>query len=303
MIIPMNPYGEYSGGSTAGSIIAQKWFADDKGKVIVAFDRWCRFARSSEKPRLGFFYDSIIGKVTHRFSIDDITDNEGIKRAGYVRDFLPPWRRDLFRKELKPGAPCTWCLIKGIYELKHYANLSHFGKRRIRSFVYSNVCSDLPYIKEKASPEKFIEQRIFSCTVSERNKLTELDLELIIWALIVKKQGEYVDRQFRLSRSAKKLRLDMLLRTNKGEHVVLELKKDVAHKETLNQLRSYMNKVRADHRAEIGLKKLKGIIVANKIHPDLDKAIKCLKTENEEISSAEYGFAFTSKELETALFR
>lgn len=34
IIIPMNPRGDYAGGSTPGSIIAQQWFAEKKGKVF-----------------------------------------------------------------------------------------------------------------------------------------------------------------------------------------------------------------------------------------------------------------------------
>lgn len=293
MIIPMNPRGDFCGGSTPGSIIAQKWFADSKGSVIVSFDKNCKYANSKEKPLLGFFYDTREKKVTHRFSIVDITDDNGIGR--YVEEFLPPWRRELYESR-KSGEQRTWVVIKDISRLSEPKELSYFGIERCRSLVYSIVGSELTCSNESQSQDDFIEDIIFRCAISGI-KFTEDDLELILWAVIVNK-AEYLRRQRSYEDNGKKLRLDMLIRTPKGECVVLEFKRESAGKESLNkQLRPYMDKVKA----EFNLVNLKGIIVARDATPDLREELN--KENNADISFIPYRFAFISKRIEEVLFQ
>jgi len=295
VIIPMNPKGSYSGGSTPGSIIAQKWFADREGKVIISFDRPCRYANSLEKPHLGFFRDTSKGDVTHRFSIIDVTDDWGVTK--YVENsippwsnkFLPPWRRELYddaREE--PIKRRTWMLISNIYELKEPKNLEYFGKKHSQSFVYSTKGLELAYSEEKPDPDRFIDDVIFRCARTHR--LTEDDLELIIWAWLVKNNVEYVERQRKIE--GKSLRLDLLTKF-KGEYVVMELKRDTATMETLvNQLRPYIRGVMN----RFGLTKLRGIIIARDKNPDLEKELS--KAENEDIKFLPYMFSFILGDIE-----
>lgn len=280
IIIPMNPHGRYSGGSTPGSIVAVKWYADKKGGVLISFDRWCKYINSLEKPRLGFFYDSSLGKVTHRFSIVNVTDDNGVKS---VKKYLPPWRKEVY-KARNPGRRRTWMLIKDIFKLKEPKKLSSFGKERAQSFVYSDI-GELEYSKEKESPDDFIDDIIYRCAVSGTDKLAENDLELIVWALMIKNNAEYVERQ-RSEDGGKNIRLDILMKTSKGDYVVMELKRGIAEKKTLrNQLRPYMMRVKR----KLRLTKLKGIIVARGMSNDLEKELS--KTANANISFIPYKFA------------
>jgi len=297
VIIPMNPHGSYSGGSTPGSIIAQKWFADLKGDVTISFDKGCRYVNSPEKPNLGFFYDTSRGKVTHRFSIVDVTDDDGIGK--YVEEFLPPWRQELRETKLKDEEQRTWLVITDIFELKEPKELAYFDKKRCQSFVYSSKGSELTYCEKKLSLDDFIDDIVFRCAVSETDKFTEDSLEWIIWALIVINNAEYVKRQRSYEDDdKKKLRLDILMKTPKGEYVVIELKLERAEKEALhNQLRRYMENVKKESHPA----KLKGIIMARKASPDLVEELK--KPENADISFVPYKFEFSSKWIEKELFQ
>lgn len=295
IIVPMNPHGSYSGGSTPGSIIAQKWFADRKGKVIISFDKGCKYIDSLEKPHLGFFYNSDKGEVTHRFSIIDVTDDRGISK--YVTDFLPPWRQELYETKPEPGKHRTWIVICDIYELNEPKTLDYFGKKNCRSYVYSFKGSELTYSEKSPSPEDFIDEIIYRRARASDDKFTEDDLELIIWALMIKNNAEYIQRQRRYESDGKNLRLDLLTKTSKGEYVVMELKRDTATKETLvNQLRPYMMRVMDD----FGLAKLKGCIVARDASSDLKKELS--KTENDDIEFVSYMFSFKLKENKENLF-
>ncbi len=281
IIIPMNPHESYSGGSTPGSVTAQKWYADEKGGVLISFDRGCKYVDSSEKLRLGFFYDTGLGKITHRFSVVDVTDDKGVKK--YVKDYLPPWRQELYQK--KPEGQRTWMLIKDIFRLSKPMELCFFGIGRAQSFVYSEK-GELRYSEKKESPDDLIDDVIYRCAVSHGDKFTEDDLELIVWALMVKNNAEYLDRQRSYEEGGHNLRLDMLLKTPKGEYFVMELKRGTAQKSILcSQLRPYMNLVKR----KLHLTRLKGIIVARDISNDLEKELS--KPTNGDISFVPYKFA------------
>jgi hypothetical protein len=173
----MNPNKLYAGDRPeAGMIDKQKEWQDKvqkelqdkngkgKGMVIIAFDRPCIYTHEKPKPTLGFFYNTSIkslNKVTHRFSIIDIADDEQI--CNYLKNeksdiwkefYLPPWRRELFEdacksvkellsKGLAPNKKETWMLITDICELKQPQPLAYFGKKRCQSFVYNSKGSEL----------------------------------------------------------------------------------------------------------------------------------------------------------------
>ena len=292
IIIPMNPRGDYSGGSTPGSIIAQQWFAESKGKVIISFDKGCKYSNSLEKPHLGFFRDTNTEErlVTHCFSIIDVTDDWGVIKylegsiAPWNKKFLPPWRQELYEETIaKPRKRRTWMLISDICRLNKPKRLEYFGKKASQSFVYSSVGSELTYSKEKPNPDEFIDDTMFR-SARTPVRFTEDDLELIIWALMVKHNAEYITRQRRIE--GKNLRLDLLTKTLEGEYVVMELKRDIATKETLvDQLRPYMNGIKKDFH----LSKLRGVIVAKNASSDLKKELS--KTENQDIKFVPYMFS------------
>jgi len=290
MIIPMNPKGEFSGGSTSGSIIALQWFANKMGKVIISFDKGCKYLNSPEKPNIGFFYDTVLQKVTHRFSIDDIIDDSKVER---FYEFLPPWRRELFESKPEIGEYRTWIIISSIYALNEAKSLDYFGKKRAQSFVYSTKGPELVYSKKKPSPKEFIDDIIFR-TLRGKIEFTEDDLELIIWALFVNSKSEYVRRQSRIEGN---LRLDLLVKNSKGKFIVLELKRDTATKETLvNQLRPYINGIKTN----FNLKKLNGIIVARDASTDLLTELE--KPENSNIKFLPYSFSLKLGESNDYLF-
>lgn len=277
----MNPHEDYSGGSTPGSIIAQQWFADRKGKVIISFDRGCKYINSSKKPRFGLFYNSVRRKVTHRFSIVDIVGNSGVEK---YKEFLPPWRQELYETKLKVGKNRTWIVISEIRTLDKPKELNYFGKERAQSFIYSSRGAELTYSETSQSPDEFIDDVIFR-TGRGNIKFTEDDLELILWALMVKNKSEYIRRQRRIE--GKNLRLDLLTKTSKGEYLVAELKRDTATKETLDsQLRPYMDGIKND----LGLQRLRGIIIARDESTDLKEELR--KPENKDIKFVPYVFSF-----------
>lgn len=289
IIVPMNPKGTYSGGSTPGSIIAQKWFADDKGKVIISFDRPCTYANSSRKLRLGFFRNTYEGRVTHRFSIADITDDEGIIKfmkdgiSPWHEKFLPPWRKQLFDETCRePGKGRTWMLIYNIFKLVEPKGRDYFGIKPSQSFVYSSAGSELKCSREKQNPNAFIDSTIFG-NMRGNKKFDEDQLELIIWAWLIWNKAEYVDRQRTTGRT---LRLDLLSKFD-DDWMVIELKRDFAEKEVLaEQLRPYMKGCTRKYR----LQKLRGLIVARGASPELEEELS--KPENKDIDFASYSFSF-----------
>jgi hypothetical protein len=297
IIVPMNPRGSYLGGSTAGSIIAVKWFSDQKGRVVISFDNRCKYTNSPERPRVGFFYDTgeCDRKVTHRFSIFDITDDDGVKK--YER-FVPPWRLELFEKTRERSKRRTWLLIGEIYNLDTPKDLKYFTKSRAQSFVYSDRGSELTYAKESTTPDEFIDDIIFHRAISETDKFTEDDLELIVWALIVKNgNARYLERQRVYQARGRRLRIDMVVKDSKGQIVVIELKRDKADSDTLNkQLRPYMKQVMKRYPST----KVRGIIVARDASKDLRAELS--KQKNAGIKFVPYRFTFNSNRIEEALF-
>jgi hypothetical protein len=288
LVVPMNPHGEYSGGGTPGSIISQQWFAEKaEGKVIISFDRGCRYRNSSEKPNLGFFYDCTKKRVTHRFSIIDITDDWNVVKfleenvSPWSKRFLPPWRSELYEEaKTEPTKRRTWMLISDICRLKEPKSLEYFDIKRLRSPVYSSKGSELEYIEEKTDPYRFIDEVIWNAVIGKA-KFREHDLELIVWALMVKHEMEYIARQ----RGKKGYRLDLLTKTPEGEYVVIELKRGKAEKETLVQIRKYMNKSKRDFQ----LSNLKGVIIARDASQDLIKELE--KLENRNVKFASFSFS------------
>ena len=112
-------------------------------------------------------------------------------------------------------------------------------------------------------------------------RFTEDDLELIVWAWLVKNDAEYLERQRKVEGG---LRLDLLTKY-KDEYIVMELKRDTATKDALdNQLRPYMERVMK----RLDLKKLKGMIIAR----DASAELKCEldKTRNKDIAFVPYQF-------------
>lgn len=302
IIIPMNPKGRYSGGGTPGSIIAQQWFAQKRCKVIISFDKACRYSNSSEKPHLGFFRDtsSTAGLVTHRFSIVDVTDDWGAIKfledgiAPWSKNYLPPWRKELYEEtKAEPRKQRTWLLINNIYKLKAPKELDYFGKKPSQSFVYSSVGSELSYSEEKPDPDDFIDDIIFRIMRGDI-RFTEDDLELIIWAWLVKNDAEYVERQRVPEPKSSRIRLDLLTKL-KGEYTVMELKRDRAEREALvNQLGPYMRGIMN----KFNLTKLKGKVIARDQSPDLKRELD--RTEN--IEFVPYTFSFKLKKNEEHLF-
>ncbi len=122
------------------------------GKVNISFDKSCKYIVSPSKPKLGFFYDSSKTEVTHRFSINDITDDRGIGK--YVDKFLPPWRKELYKIKLEAGRQRTWMLINNIFELLRPQKIEYFGKKIARSLVYTDKGAELEYIENTPSPRR-----------------------------------------------------------------------------------------------------------------------------------------------------
>ena len=294
IIIPMNPHGSYSGGSTPGSIIANKWFADRKGAVIISCDQG---RKDGEYPNitLGYFYDSEKHLVTHRFKIDKMTNYAGLSKSD-VEKYLPGWRLDLYKEGSRDRQ--IWLKIRDIFELKKHEPLSSFGRKSCRSYVYPEIHLDLPYKKERTSPDDFIDDIIYRCAVSGIDKLMEADLELILWACIVKSGATYLDRQLSRDTDAEgkeRIRLDIFLKSRKREFIVIELKRDMADLEALDQIQCYIKKMEQEY----GVSGVKGVIMARKTEKKLLSELE----KNADISSEPYKFAFSSEWVKKALLQ
>ena len=278
----MNPKGTYSGGNTSGNILAQKWFADRKGRVIISFDRSCNFSDSTAKPSIGFFRDSKLKKVTHRFDIVDIaSDFEFVdylekQKLPWQKEYLPLWRYDLYNEALsKPIKNRTWFLISKIRRLKDAQELDYFKKKACVSFVYSEFGSELEWFDVAEDPDSFIEEIVFRSLRSEA-PFSEYDLELIIWAWLVKNGVEELREQVPTAHGLR--RIDMLARLPEFGYLVIELKIEEATLDDLNnQLKPYM----LDVQKEYGIEKLKGVLIARKESKELHDELQ--KPENKEI--------------------
>ena len=209
-------------------------------------------------------------------------------------EFLPPWRRDLYKTKPEEGNRRTWIVISEIRALDEPKKLDYFGKERAQSFVYSSKGSELSYSEKSSSPDVLIDDVVFR-NARGYAKFTEDDLELIIWALMVKNDSEYIRRQRKIE--GKNLRLDLLAKTSKGEYLVMELKRDIATKETLyNQIRPYMNGIKN----YLGLQRHRGIIIGRDASTDLKEEL--CKPENVDIKFIPYMFSFKLKGSEEHIF-
>ena len=294
IIIPMNPRGSYSGGSTRGSIIANKWFADRKGAVVISCDQGRKDGKYPDIS-LGYFYDSESHLVTHRFNIEKMTNYTGLS-TNDVEVYLPGWRLDLYKEG--PRDRQIWLKIRDIFELEKPEELSSFGRKRCQSYVYSDVQLDLPFKKEKTSPDDFIDDIIYRCAISRTDKLMEADLELILWACIVESGATHLDRQLSCdtdTEGKERIRLDIFFKTRRGEFVVIELKRGPADSEALDQIRRYMKKMEREY----GVSGVKGVIMARKAEKKLSSALE----GNADISFEPYRFAFSSKWVKKTFFQ
>ena len=218
----------------------------------------------------GYFYNSAIHLVTHHFNIEKMTNYAGLSSRD-VEKYLPGWRLDL-RKE-GPRDRQIWLKIRDIFELEKPQKLSIFDIKRCQSYVYSDVELDFPLKKERSSPDDFIDDIIYRCAVSKTDKLTEADLELILWACAVKSEATHLDRQLSPyvdAEGKKRMRLDIFLKTRRGEFIVIELKRDTADLETWAQIQGYIQKMKQ----EWGLSQIKGVILAKQATPDLMRKLK-----------------------------
>lgn len=293
IIIPMNPYRSYSGGSTAGSTIANKWFADWKGAVIISCDQGRKDGKYTEIS-IGYFYDSKIHLITHRFSVEKMTNYAGLS-ADDVKKYLPGWRLDFYKEG--PRDRQIWLKIQDIFELEKYQELSSLGIQRCQSYVYSDLVLDAPVKRKRTSPEDFIDDIIYRCATSRTDSLNEADLELILWAYIVKSGATHIDRQVSRdidTKGEKRMRLDIFLKTPRGELMVIELKRGSADLGAFNQISRYMEKMRQEY----GIRRIKGVIMAREANEKLLEATK----RNADISFEPYKFAFSSEWASKTLF-
>lgn len=278
IVIPYNPHVDLEGGTAAGSLIAHKNFADKIGAVY-----WDLInATSHSDIEAAYFYDPAEGVVTHRSTVvlmekkDDLNDKE--------EKFVPNWRRMVWEPEQLAGQ--VWVKLKDIFPLKDKHKLSDFKKvvdgRPLKGVRNYAVVEDPAWATEsmRFSLSEFIDDYIYRLMSQGSEKLRESDIEEILWHQMMERNLEFVSRQ-----EGRENRLDVAFRHGK-DFVIVEIKKDTAGLDTLEQIKGYMKKTKTEREAE----KVFGIILCRKADLRLREAAK--KEDKIEIDEFRFSVEF-----------
>ena len=111
--------------------------------------------------------------------------------------------------------------------------------------------------------EGFIDEQIWNRL--QDGNYSENDVEEILELVLLSQNYELVQRQW----TTRKVRVDLAFRKG-GEFLVIELKRDVAKLDSLEQLRRYISSVRREHK----IKHIKGVIICHESDPRLTEATK-----------------------------
>ena len=260
IMIPFNPHISFHGGSSIGSLIAHKWFADEYGAVF-----WDLLRASPHNAiRSAFFYDVKEKVVIYKGKVEYIKYKHDIDKKD--EKYIPNWRRINWEQSQDPTQ--VWIKLHDIFRLKKYHKLADFYKRnntslkRVQNFA---IIQDKDYkvIKEKNTINNIIDDHIYRLLLQE-NKLIERDVEDILWYFLVNKNLTFIDRQ-----KGKENRLDVAFENNKGDLIIVEIKRGVADIDALDQIKMYMKNVQQ----KLGKKVKLGIILCRKAEFNLKEAI------------------------------
>ncbi|KPV63566.1 MAG: hypothetical protein AOA66_0843 [Candidatus Bathyarchaeota archaeon BA2] len=108
---------------------------------------------------------------------------------------------------------------------------------------------------------------------------------LMVYGLMLEKNLEFVDRQ-----RGRDNRIDITFKDDKGNFIVIEIKKGTADINTLNQVKRYMKEIMVKEAPE----KVSGIILCRKADVELRKAVKNEKN----ILIDEYKFSISFPKIE-----
>lgn len=279
IVIPFNPHLDFWGGSAVGSLVAHKMFADIRGAVywdlVQASPHW--------DIKTAYFYDPQEKAVTYRAELQLMLPKEDIKRTE-IR-YIPDWRRISWNDEQDLGQ--VWLKFRNIFPLKQKHRLSDFKKisdgeklRRVQNF---SVVEDPHYTfrELRLSPKVYADDYIFRLATRKEEKLQEVDLERILYSIMLARNLKYVERQ-----KGKNNRIDVAFRNRKNWYIIVEIKKGTANLQTLAQLKRYMKTFKKRKQ----VKKIFGVILCRKANVTLQKAI--MKENNIKIDEYTFGMKF-----------
>jgi hypothetical protein len=262
IVIPFNPHLNFLGGSAVGSLIAHKWFADKNGAVF-----W-DLIHVSPHPEIktAYFYDNSEKAVTYKSKVDYIRRKEDIDKKD--EKYIPNWRRVSWDREQDSGQ--VWLKLRNIYPLKRKSRLFDFIKMDRTNLERVQNCAivmdrNLKVNREKVSVNETIDDYIYRLTTQINEKLKEKDIEEILWYLMLEKNLTFVDRQIGRDR-----RIDVAFKNNKGDYIVIEIKRGTADIYTLNQIKDYMKRIMTKEDTD----RVVGIILCRKADLELVDAVR-----------------------------
>lgn len=261
IMIPFNPHLRFHGGSSIGSLIAHKWFADEYGAVFWDLLR----CSPHNNVNSAFFYDVKEKAVTHKGKVEYIRYKHDINKKD--EKYIPNWRKINWEQSQDPTQ--VWIKLYDIFRLKRYHKLSDFYKRdnttlkRVQNFA---IVQDKNYkvIVENITINNIIDDKIYGLLI-QKDKLIERDIEDVLWYFLVNKNLTFVDRQ-----QGKDNRLDIAFENKKGDLIIVEIKKGVADVDTIDQIKKYMMDVQLKLNKKVKL----GIILCRKAELNLKEVIK-----------------------------
>ncbi len=289
IILAINPKANFSfGKKDLGILLAHADHIEKEGAVmydIVTAGEYITDKFPFPEITKCYFYE--VGKkaVTHLCDIDYIKAGKELKQKREDK-FLPEWRKHLWNNRKNDF---YWMKLDAIHELKKNYPLSCFNKisdnkpiRRLQNYSFIKD-PKLTYYSKKITRQSFINDFIGKLLIA--GSVTEKDIETIFSHRLAI-GSIFIGSELSFKQSG---RLDLLFKNQHGNYVVYELKKGNAGISALGQIKKYMGAVSKKH--DISKNKIKGIILAQSISPDLTHAVR----NESNISTKKYYFSIDLK--------
>lgn len=253
LIVIANPKLIYRHGAGIGSILSTKAFSDKHGAVFWDFTTQIR----KNKIKVLYFYDVSKKMITHRADIIKIFYDDIPKKE---KKYFPDYRKPYFSKK-------GWSAIKikNVQELIKHLSPKNFGVKIGPGNFRYGIDINPKTKKTKSDFEKLSDDHIFNCLINRRFREDDIENMLFDLGLIKNKNIQ----KEKLPHDKKFDRYDIFYINSKNQPVVIEIKKDIADKKTLHQLKEYMKSLQKKER-----KTVHGIILSKNATPELERLVK-----------------------------
>ena len=273
IIIAANLRGNFRpGNESVGNVLEHAIHIEKNGAVmwsIVKPGQWLGISFPHPEIERGYFYNVTDKAVTHTFDIDFIKTKDQIREKRSIYKYLLESRKDGWKN--LPDL-FYWVKINNIYRLKKAHSLNDFkkindGEPVLRCQNYVIIFDPLfKYHSEIITRREIMTDYIGDLLI--KSNVTEKDIEELFSYRLADKLF-LVDRQGSFKKAG---RFDLLYKNYKGYYTLYELKKDIAKPQALDQVKGYMKK--SIKKYKIDADKIKGVILAKSIDPELSKALK-----------------------------